>query len=51
MSALSPAMLSLLDVLAEIEVRNYLHPQASHDNDPAAERPDHPVSEADREAA
>ncbi len=48
---MTPELLSLLEVLAELEVRNYLHPDAAPDNDPGDHGPNHPASDADREAA
>lgn len=48
---MTPELLSLLEVLAELEVRNYLHPEAAPGNDPGPASPDRPASAADREAA
>ena len=47
----SPEFYQLLEVLAEIEVRNYLYPQTSNDGDSGGCEPNPPDFQATGEAA
>lgn len=48
---MSDALLHLIDVLAGIEVGNYLYPQAAAGNDSGPVEPNHPTTESIQEAA